>query len=57
MGASVLSVIDVKAANQICMGAVHSAVVTKRGELFVWGYGEQGNLGQGDREGSLKPVR
>ena len=40
----------------IAAGAIHSACVTTRGELFTWGYGGDGRLGHGDTRDRLQPT-
>lgn len=38
----------------VAAGGWHSLVLTARGEVFIWGRGEYGRLGIGDRTGSSK---
>lgn len=43
----------------ISCGGWHSACITDQGEVFIWGRGEYGRLGLGDRSGcsKLRPLR
>ena len=38
----------------IACGGWHSAALTTHGEVYIWGRGEYGRLGIGDRSGSSK---
>jgi len=41
----------------VAAGACHTVAVTREGALWVWGYGLAGQLGLGDTENRLVPVR
>ncbi|XP_031387743.1 ultraviolet-B receptor UVR8-like isoform X2 [Punica granatum] len=41
----------------VAAGAEHTAAVTEDGELYGWGWGRYGNLGLGDRNDRLFPVK
>lgn len=41
----------------VAAGAEHTAAITEDGELYGWGWGRYGNLGLGDREDRLVPVK
>jgi alpha-tubulin suppressor-like RCC1 family protein len=41
---------------QIAASEYHSAALTEAGELYTWGAGEDGRLGQGDEEHRLSPT-
>lgn len=43
----------------ISAGGWHSAAISTAGEVYIWGRGEYGRLGLGDRTGSskLRPQR
>ena len=43
-------------ASMIACGARHSMMVTKGGEVFCWGHGGEGELGQGNRHDSWDPI-
>jgi alpha-tubulin suppressor-like RCC1 family protein len=45
------------AALHISCGQEHSAAVSKRGEVYCWGLGKNGQLGQGNKNSSAVPVR
>jgi len=42
---------------QVAAGEYHSAVVTRSGYLYTWGYGANGRLGLGTNRDSFKPCR
>jgi len=44
------------AAVLVAAGGLHTVVVMIGGELWVWGYGRDGQLGLGDRTNRLEPV-
>lgn len=45
------------AALHISCGQEHSAAVSKRGEVYMWGCGKNGQLGQGNKNPSCVPVK
>ena len=42
---------------QVSMGSLYSGCVTREGELFLWGLGSYGNLGQGNKKSRHTPGR
>ncbi|XP_014808238.1 PREDICTED: RCC1 domain-containing protein 1 isoform X2 [Calidris pugnax] len=42
---------------QVSCGSRHTAVITRGGELFTWGWGKYGQLGHGDKASSDRPRR
>ena len=42
--------------HSLCLGSSFSGFVTCSGQLFMCGYGKAGNLGQGNRVSTLRPV-
>ncbi|KAL6614392.1 hypothetical protein ACP70R_036662 [Stipagrostis hirtigluma subsp. patula] len=42
---------------QIASGTEHSALVTDKGEVFTWGWGEHGQLGLGDTSDQVAPQK
>lgn len=46
-----------KRIHHIACGSEHVVVLTDDGEVWGWGWNEHGNLGTGDRENVLLPVR
>jgi alpha-tubulin suppressor-like RCC1 family protein len=42
---------------QVAAGAGHSMLLTRDGDVFTWGCGEDGELGHGDEEDQLVPKR
>ncbi|KAF8766150.1 hypothetical protein HU200_007648 [Digitaria exilis] len=42
---------------QIASGTEHSALLTDRGSIFTWGWGEHGQLGLGDTSDQVVPQR
>jgi len=42
--------------NRICSGRYHCAAITSAGSLFMWGWGERGQLGQGDNSNQYVPT-
>ncbi|OEL27789.1 hypothetical protein BAE44_0011193, partial [Dichanthelium oligosanthes] len=49
--------IDGEQVVQIASGTEHSAVVTDKGTVFTWGWGEHGQLGLGDTSDQVVPQR
>lgn len=45
------------AAIHISCGQEHSAAVSKRGEIYCWGLGKNGQLGQGNKNSSAVPIK
>ena len=41
----------------VSAGQAHCALITTRGVLYTWGYGEGGRLGHGDEEDRHRPTR
>ncbi|NXV17216.1 RCCD1 protein, partial [Cepphus grylle] len=42
---------------EVSCGSRHTAVVTRGGELYTWGWGKYGQLGHGDNSSSDRPRR
>ncbi|NXN61727.1 RCCD1 protein, partial [Rynchops niger] len=42
---------------EVSCGSRHTAVVTRGGELYTWGWGKYGQLGHGDNSSSDQPRR
>lgn len=42
--------------HSLCLGSSFSGFVTRSGQLWMCGYGKAGNLGQGNRVSTLRPV-
>ena len=42
-------------ARQVACGWQHTLCLTQAGSVYSWGYGEEGQLGHGDADDSLKP--
>ena len=42
--------------SKVSTGACHTAIITNEGKLYTFGYGKNGQLGTGDREGRLYPT-
>ena len=40
---------------RVCSGRYHCAGVTSTGSLYMWGWGERGQLGQGDNSNMFTP--
>ncbi|NXT42338.1 RCCD1 protein, partial [Pelecanoides urinatrix] len=43
--------------SKVSCGSRHTAIVTRGGELFTWGWGKYGQLGHGDEASSDRPRR
>lgn len=41
--------------SRVCSGRYHCAAVTSSGSLYMWGWGERGQLGQGDNNNMFTP--
>ena len=42
---------------QIAAGAKHTLAVTLKGDLWVWGHGDNGRLGNNEKRGTLLPEK
>ena len=42
---------------QIECGALHTAAITKKGEVFTWGWNENGLLGHGEQKSRFYPTK
>lgn len=45
-----------KAVTSVAAGAEHSVVATAQGEVYAWGWGRYGNLGDGERHDRHTPT-
>ena len=46
--------LEMRKITQVCCGNVHSIAVDSRGQLLSWGGNQYGQLGYGDREGTIE---
>ena len=42
---------------QVAVSLRHAALLTHKGEMYTWGHGAGGKLGQGNNEDSDSPLR
>lgn len=43
--------------NCVSLGGVHSAAITEKGYLYMWGLNSYGQLGNGTTEDSQEPIK